>query len=311
LKVEDSNIWATFNFQLSTFNVHKMSATKNRQLYIGLILALLLLGFALDRLGYMGAVRTFVQTGLAPLEEAITQVAQGLVSRTEQSQSVQALQDRAAELELLNNKLMVENVRLREFERENELLRQLLNYTRSNPQFNYQTTTVIGRSIGTDPTNLLYFVYVNVGTRDGIAENMPVITDRGLVGRVTAVGPNLAQVLMLIDPASAVNALIQNSRVTGLVRGNIDGTLTMERIPQDEKVNPGDIVLTSGLGGNFPDKLVIGQVTEVLKRDQDMFQTARIRPTVDFGKLETMLIITSFDPVDFESEILKAQEPQN
>ena len=71
-------------------------------------------------------------------------------------------------------------------------------------------------------------------------------------------------------------------------------TLTMERIPQNEKVNPGDIVLTSGLGGNFPDKLVIGQVTEVLKRDQDMFQTARIRPTVDFGKLETMLIITSF-----------------
>jgi rod shape-determining protein MreC len=288
-----------------------MSATKNRQLYLGLILALIFLGFALDRLGYMAAVRTFVQTALAPLASSITQVAQSVVSQTEQSQSVQALQARTAELESLNNKLMVENVRLREFERENELLRQLLNYTRSNPQFNYQTTTVIGRSIGADPTNLLYFVYVDVGTRDGIAENMPVITDRGLVGRVTAVGPNLAQVLMLIDPASAVNALIQNSRVTGLVRGNIEGTLTMERIPQDEKVNPGDIVLTSGLGGNFPDKLVIGQVTEVLKRDQDMFQTARIRPTVDFGKLETMLIVTSFAPVDFESEILKAQEPEN
>jgi rod shape-determining protein MreC len=288
-----------------------MSATKNRQLYLGLILALIFLGFALDRLGYMAAVRTFVQTALAPLASSITQVAQSVVSQTEQSQSVQALQARTAELESLNNKLMVENVRLREFERENELLRQLLNYTRSNPQFNYQTTTVMGRSIGADPTNLLYFVYVDVGTRDGIAENMPVITDRGLVGRVTAVGPNLAQVLMLIDPASAVNALIQNSRVTGLVRGNIEGTLTMERIPQDEKVNPGDIVLTSGLGGNFPDKLVIGQVTEVLKRDQDMFQTARIRPTVDFGKLETMLIVTSFAPVDFESEILKAQEPEN
>lgn len=140
---------------------------------------------------------------------------------------------------------------------------------------------------------------------------MPVITDRGLVGRVTAVGPNVAQVLMLIDPASSVNALIQNSRVTGLVRGNIDGTLTMERIPPNEKVNPGDIVLTSGLGGNFPDKLVIGQVTEVLKRDQDMFQTARIRPTVDFGKLETMLILTSFEPADFEKEILEPQETQN
>ncbi len=288
-----------------------MIAARNRPLFIGLILALLFLGFALDRLGYMTRVRTFVQTALVPLQEATTGVAQNVSGRLEENQNLQLLQARNAELEALNNKLMVDNVRLRELERENELLRQLLNYTRSNLQFSYQTTTVIGRSIGVDPTNLLYFVYVNVGARDGIAENMPVITDRGLVGRVTAVGPNLAQVLMLIDPASAVNALIQNSRVTGLVRGNIDGTLVMERIPQDAKVNPGDIVLTSGLGGNFPDKLVIGQVTEVVKRDQDMFQTARIRPTVDFGKLETMLIITSFQPVDFQNEILKSQESAN
>jgi rod shape-determining protein MreC len=288
-----------------------MTATRNRPLYIGLILALLLLGFALDRLGYMTAVRTFVQTALVPLQGAITETAQDVAARTAQTESVQAILSRNSELETLNNKLMVENVRLREVERENELLRQLLNYTRSNPQFSYQPTTVRSRSIGVDPTNLLYFVYVDVGARDGIAENMPVITERGLVGRVTAVGPNSAQVLMLIDPASAINALIQNSRVTGLVRGNIDGTLTMERIPQNEKVNPGDIVLTSGLGGNFPDKLVIGQVTEVLQRDQDMFQTARIRPTVDFGKLETMLIVTSFKPVDFEAEILESQETEN
>jgi rod shape-determining protein MreC len=274
-------------------------------------LALLLLGFALDQLGYMTGVRTFVQTALSPLQEAVTGLAQGVSSQVEQTESLEALQARQAELEALNNKLMVENIRLQEVERENELLRQLLNYTRSNPQFSYQTTTVVGRSVGVDPSNLLYYVYVNVGARDGVAENMPVITDRGLVGRVAAVGPNSAQVLMLIDPASSVNALIQNSRVTGLVRGNIDGTLTMERIPPNEKVNPGDIVLTSGLGGNFPNKLVIGQVTEVLKRDQDMFQTARIRPTVDFGKLETMLIITSFEPVDFEAEMQKNQEPQN
>jgi rod shape-determining protein MreC len=288
-----------------------MTATRNRQLYFWLILALLFLGFALDRLGYITAARAFVQTALTPLQSAITGVAQTVSHQVEQTQSVQALQAHTAELEALNNKLMVENIHLKEVERENELLRQLLNYTRSNPQFSYQPSTIVGRSIGVDPTNLLYFVYVDVGARNGVAENMPVITDRGLVGRVTAVSPNSAQVLMLIDPASAVNALIQNSRVTGIVRGNIDGTLTMERIPPSEKVSPGDIVLTSGLGGNFPDKLVIGQVTEVMKRDQDMFQTARIRPTVDFGKLETMLIVTSFEPVDAESEILESQETEN
>lgn len=288
-----------------------MIITRNRPLYIAIILALLFLGFTLDRLGYMTSVRAFVQTVLAPLQETVAMNAQELARQAEQPQDVQLILARNAELEALNNKLMIENIQLREAARENEMLRQLLNYTRSNPQFNYQTTTVIGHSIGVDPTNLLYYVYIDVGARDGVAQNMPVVTDRGLVGRISAVGPNTAQVLLLIDPASAVNAIIQNSRITGIVRGSIEGTLTMERIRPNETVNPGDIVLTSGLGGNFPDKLVIGQVTEVLQRDQDMFQTARIRPTVDFGKLETILIITSFEPVDFETEILQPQEAEN
>ncbi len=284
---------------------------ENRQLYIGLIFALLLLVFALDRVGYLGTARTFIQSLVSPLQGAVTTVAGDVSSRMAETQSVEALQARTVELETLANRLMVENVRLQEVERENELLRQLLNYTRSNPQFNYQPTTVVGRSTGIDPTNLLYFIYVDVGARQGVAQSMPVITERGLVGRVTAVGGNSAQVLLLIDPGSAVNAIIQNSRATGLVRGNIDGTIMMERIPPNETVNPGDLALTSGLGGNFPAKLVIGQVTEVTQRDQDMFQTARIRPTVDFGKLETMLIVTSFEPIDFEAEILKAQEETN
>ncbi len=289
-----------------------MTATRSRrQLYIALIVALFLLGVALDQLGYMSSVKAFVQTAVSPLQSAFSIVAGDVSSQFEASADIRTLQARNVELEALANSLMVENARLRELERENELFRQLLNYTRNNPQFIYETTSVKGRSTGFDPSNLLYFVYVDVGAREGVAKNMPVITDRGLVGRVTAVGPNSAQVLMLIDPASAVNAIIQNSRVTGVVRGHIDGTLSMERIPPNEEINPGDIVLTSGLGGNFPDKLIIGQVTEVLQRDQDMFQTARIRPTVDFGKLEIMLVLTSFEPIDFEAEILETQEQDN
>lgn len=288
-----------------------MVAARNKQLVIGLVLALLLMGFALDRLGYMTSVRAMVQTGLMPLQEAITLLAQDVTQQVEETESIETIRARNAELEALANRLMVENLRLNELEQENQTLRQLLNFTHSNPQLNYEPTTIVGRSLGVDPTNLLYYVYVDVGARSGVARDMPVITDRGLVGRVTAVGPNTAQILLLIDPASAVNAIIQNSRATGIVRGNIDGTLSMERIPLNESVNPGDIVLTSGLGGNFPNKIVIGQVTTVEQRDQDMFQVAQIRPTVDFGKLETMLIVTSFEPVDFEAEILKSQESEN
>lgn len=285
-----------------------MTVTRSKQLYLGFIVALLLVGAVLDQTGYLTSVRAAAQTVLTPLQSALASTGQELEQYFEVSGDVRTLQARNAELESLANSLMVENIRLKELERENAALRQLLNYTRNNPQFTYDTTTIIGRSIGRDPSNLLYFVYIDVGARDGVAEQMPVITDRGLVGRVTAVGPNSAKVLLLVDPASSVNAIIQNSRLTGLVRGNIDGTLTMERIPPNEKINPGDIILTSGLGGNFPDKLVIGQVTEILQRDQDMFQVARIRPTVDFGRLETMLVVTSFEPVDFEAELEQLEE---
>ncbi|RME78301.1 MAG: rod shape-determining protein MreC [Chloroflexi bacterium] len=284
--------------------------TESRRLILGLVLALLLLGFALDRAGYAPVLRGYGRAVFTPVLQTLTSVVQQVSGRVEAIESVEALRARNAELEATVNRLMVENVRLREVERENEQLRQLLNYTRNNPLFTYQPTTVIGRSIGADPTNLLYFVYVDVGARDGIATEMPVVTERGLVGRVTAVGPNSAQVLLIIDPSSAVNAIIQNSRATGVVRGSIDGVLVMDRIPPNAEVSPGDIVLTSGLGGNFPDKIVIGQVTEVTRRDQDMFQTARIRPTVDFGKLERMLIITSFQPIDFDAE-LKSGEDSN
>jgi rod shape-determining protein MreC len=256
----------------------------------------------------MAPVRGLLQTVLAPFQSEITATAQDLSAYFQASADLRALRQQNEDLEQLIDNLMVENVRLKELARENEDLRQLLNYTRNNPQFNYQATSVVGRSIGVDPTNLLYYVYVDVGARNGIADGMPAITDRGLVGRVTAVGPNSAQVLMLLDPASSVNAIIQNSRVTGVVKGNIDSTVSMERIPPTEDVNPGDIVLTSGLGGNFPSKLVIGQVIDVTQRDQDMFQVATIRPTVDFGKLETLLIITSFEPVDFAAELDQAQE---
>lgn len=275
-----------------------MSETRSGWLIIGLVGALLLLGLALGQLGYLGPVRNLSRALLVPFQTGLTSVG------TDASDLVRSARDlRNAQLQAETDRLSVENARLTEVERENERLRQLLNFTRSNPWYDYKAAVVVGQKIGEDTSNLLFSIFIDVGARDGVAVDMPVITDRGLVGRVVAVGPNVAEVLMLIDPASAVNARVQNSRVTGIVRGHIDSGLVMERIPQGETVSPGDIVLTSGLGGNFPDKLVIGQITEVLQRDSDMFQRARIRPTVDFGKLEEVMVIVTFTPTDFEREM--------
>jgi rod shape-determining protein MreC len=129
---------------------------------------------------------------------------------------------------------------------------------------------------------------------------MPVITGRGLVGRVTATGDRWARVLLLIDPSSSVNVLVQRSRATGVIQGQEDGSLRMRYIAQDGDILPGDIILTSGLGGMFPKGLVVGQVTTVEQRDIAMFKEAQVRPTVDFGRLEMVMVITGFQPVGDE-----------
>jgi rod shape-determining protein MreC len=286
-----------------------MSETRTPWLTLGLVGALLLLGVALGQMGYLQPLRGATQTLLEPFQTGLSQLGGDLGDLLRSARDLRNLRQRNAALEAEANRLAVENARLVEVERENARLRQLLNFTRSNPWYDYKAASVVGHRIGEDTSNLLFSIFIDVGARAGVAVDMPVITDRGLVGRVVTVGPNVSEVILLIDPSSAVNARVQNSRLTGLVRGNIDGGLIMERIPQGETVSPGDIVLTSGLGGNFPDKLVVGQITEVEQRDSDMFQSARIRPTVDFGKLEEVIVIVTFTPSDFEQELqLPAEE---
>jgi len=150
--------------------------------------------------------------------------------------------------------------------------------------------------IGRDPSPYFGTLVISAGADRGLKPNMPVISaGSALVGRVLQVSPRTAKVQLLGDVSSAVNAVIQSTRATGLVRGQPDGSIVMDFIPQEEKVKKDDIVLTSGLGGDLPRALVIGTVTEVTKRDIDLFQSAALRPAVDLNRLEVLLVITNFE----------------
>jgi rod shape-determining protein MreC len=118
-----------------------------------------------------------------------------------------------------------------------------------------------------------------------------------LVGRIHKVGPDSSTVLLITDPSSGVQALTQRNRVVGVVTGRAGDEPVMEYIPQGAEISVGDLVITSGLGGNFPKNLVIGQVVEVRQRDYEMFQQATLRPTVNFDRLEFVLVITNFKPL--------------
>ena len=105
-------------------------------------------------------------------------------------------------------------------------------------------------------------------------------------------------------PSSAVNAILQSSRLNGVVRGTPSGDLVMDYIPQGAEFSMGEVVLTSGLGGRVPRGIPIGQVVEIRQRDIDVFQQAVVRPTVDFPRLELVMVVTNFDPLEDIPDLL-------
>ncbi len=270
--------------------------------------------FLLFALASLGVLVLHEAGTLAPLEQwaanPLTLAQTWLEARTrgveellETARDLQTLRQRVEELEKQNAALQIENVRLHEDLADYQAISQLLNFTRENTQLQTLPAEVIGR----DSNNFLRSIIINKGATEGLAPGMAVVTERGLVGRITAVSPSSAKVMLLTDPASAVNARLQTSRADGIVEGQLTPSLRMRFIPQEETVLPGEVVLTSGLGGNFPPGLVIGQVVSVEQRDVDLFQTAEIHPTVDFNRLEIVLVITNFKPTNVD--IFGGQQP--
>lgn len=207
---------------------------------------------------------------------------------------VASLRQRNAELEAEVAQLQTEVITLQQQVTEVEILSALVKFARANPEYSYTSATVIGR----DPSPFYRYVIINIGSNDGILAGMPVVTDQGLVGRVDAVLAEAARVQLITDSGSAVNVRLQASNTEAMLVGSVTGDLSLDMIPQDAAVQTGDVVLTSGLGGGYPPNLLVGQVVSVRKLEYELFQQASIQPNVDFARLQFVLVITNFKPVD-------------
>lgn len=279
-------------------------------------LVLVILGLLLlvsNEAGLLAPVENALHYVLDPLQRIFAggvEVGGGLFGALGEARDLRA---QVEELQSQVDSLTVENVRLREYEAEVQQLRAMLNFVSEYPLVAPLGADVVSRDVcetypcaevvGTDPDPYLRYVTINVGAQQGVGVGMPVVTSgAALVGRVSQVGPRTAKVQLITDADSATAALIQRTRVTGLVSGQPDGTLSMEYVPQSEdlEVSVGDIVLTSGLGGVLPKGLVIGQVAEVETAAYEMFQPVRVRPAVDFERLEIVLVITKFEQIPVE-----------
>jgi rod shape-determining protein MreC len=176
---------------------------------------------------------------------------------------IRGLRVRNAELEQALIDLQSEVAELREYRSDYDRLAELLNYT-TREDWNYVAADVIGRD-----TTGVQAVHIDRGTRDGVEVGDPVVSQAGLVGRVTEVSATGAEVLLITDPASSVNARVQSSRDNGLVQGTISGDLILAFLDTEAEVLPGDLVVSSGETQAFPADLILGQVTSVSLTDDE------------------------------------------
>lgn len=158
-------------------------------------------------------------------------------------------------------------------------------------QSRYTFPSVVAQVFARDPSNWFKSVLVDKGSRQGVAKDMAVVASGGVVGRVIEVSPDTAKVLLITDPNSAVDVIIQRSRSQGIMEGKVEEICILKYVQKSDDVQVGDPVITSGLGGIFPKGLMIGTVAKVERKRPGIFQYVEVTPAVDFSRLEEVLIL--------------------
>lgn len=271
MKVPNSRFWQVVVFGL-----------------VGIGLVFLALG------GYLRPVLSAAQIPVVQAQRWVSERFSSLRDLVTRPADVAALQAENAQLRSEVASLQTQVIQLQQQVSEAQMLYSLLDFARSRPQSEYTAAAVIGR----DPNPFLHFVYIDQGSDQGLQHGMPVVTNQGLVGRVDAVTAQGGRVQLLTDPSSVVNVKLQSLKVDAQLVGSVTGELYLEMVPQDVPLKPGELVLTSGLGGSYPPNVLVGQVISVRKNENDVFQSATVQSAVDFRSLLAVLVITNFRPID-------------
>ncbi len=177
---------------------------------------------------------------------------------------------------------------------EADILYALLGFARSSPDEQYIPAKVIGK----DPSPFLRYVLIDQGSDHGIRAGMPVVTNKGLVGKIEAVTASAARVKLITDSTSMINVIVTDVDADCMLQGSITGDVTIEMVSQDVKLEPGQVIQTSGLGGEFPADFIVGQVLNVNQINNEIFQSASVLPAEDFNSLQAVLVVSNFSPAN-------------
>ena len=204
-----------------------------------------------------------------------------------------------------NRKLVNTILNLRELEQENIRLRNLLQFKE-----NFKIQAVVARMIAKDVSTEFRVIRINRGRANGIEPNMAVINAEGVVGRILRVTDHTSDVVTLLDPLSAIDAYIMRSRARGIVEGLTDALCQLKFALRVDDIQPGDLLLSSGLGGNFPKGIPVGTIIKVTRKSFGITQKVEVKPSVDFSKLEEVLVVTHADASPAHVELVQKAEAE-
>ncbi|MBN1663264.1 MAG: rod shape-determining protein MreC [Deltaproteobacteria bacterium] len=189
-----------------------------------------------------------------------------------------------------NAQLLGELIKYREGYLEAKRLQDILNLKKDAPH-----PAIGAQVINKSDTALLKTIMINRGTAHGLKAGLPVIASKGIVGRTTEASWHASRVLLVIDENSNIDAVIQRTRTQGILQGAGITGCRLKYVLKSDDVRQGDVVITSGLGGIFPKEILLGVVTRVDKGHSDLFQKIEVHPSIDFNKLEEVLVLVGGD----------------
>ena len=230
-------------------------------------------------------IRIWVVGAISPFERGLVWIRNGSGGIWHNYFYLRGVRAENRELKQQIEQMRLEQVRLSEDAAQARRLQSLLAFKEQ-----YVARTVAAQVIGSSGSDLSRVIYIDKGENAGITRDMAVITAEGIVGKVLLVYPAVAQVLLVSDQSSGVGAILEKSRLQGVLRGTATGEVALEKVMSDQQVEVGETVLTSGGDQIFPKGLPVGTVKTV-GSGKDLFLNITIRPAANLSKLEEVLVL--------------------
>lgn len=233
-------------------------------------------------------VKNFFYFISSPIQKWLWKAGKNISSFFETISEIKNLKKENEELKLEIERLIAENLTLKELKKENEILREALNLELKK-EFELKFAQVIGKDISQD------FISIDKGFVDGLSEGFSVITQqKSLVGKIVKVYKNFSKVQLLTTKDFSFDVKIAEKDIYGIAKGKGSFKLSLEFIPKEKEISIGDKVLTSALGGKFPAGILVGEVGKIKRLDISPFQEAEIQPAFGIQKLDFLFIILNF-----------------